>query len=110
MPTPVSLAAILPLARRSPVGVAAAVAAPPPFRVSLRRLLTQSGFGYSLACSSTLRSFRVSTALFATMVSADFSHALAQETSPGKVHEHLWLRAVRLYLMRLSVTFGFRVS
>ena len=37
--------------------------------------------------------------------------ALPAEISAGKVHEHsLWSRAVRLYLMRLSVTVGFRVS
>lgn len=61
--------------------------------------------------SSALRSFRVSTDLFTTTASADFSTALAAEISPGKVHEHsLGSRAARLYLMRLSVTFGFRVS
>jgi len=43
------------------------------------------------------------------MASADFSEALASETSPGKVHE-LSARAVRLYLMRLSVFVGFRIS
>jgi len=42
------------------------------------------------------------------MASADSSHALPYETSPGKVHE-LSARAVRLYPMRLSVTVGFRV-
>ena len=42
------------------------------------------------------------------MASADSSSALAQEASPGKAHE-LQTRAVRLYLVRLSVTLGFRV-
>ena len=60
--------------------------------------------------SSTLRSFRVSTALFTTTASADSSADLSAEISPGKVHEHFGLRAVRLYLMRLSVTLGFRAS
>jgi len=41
------------------------------------------------------------------MASADSSHALAQEASPGKVHG-LSARAVRLYMVRLSVTVGFR--
>jgi hypothetical protein len=59
--------------------------------------------------SSALRSFRVSTALFTTTASADSSADLSAEISPGKVHEHFGLRAVRLYLMRLSVTLGFRV-
>ncbi|MCC5841660.1 MAG: hypothetical protein JJT96_16210 [Opitutales bacterium] len=43
------------------------------------------------------------------MASADSSAALTPEVSPGKVHE-LSARAARLYLMRLSVTVGFRVS
>ena len=60
--------------------------------------------------SSALRSFRVSTDLFTTMASADFSAALLAEISPGKVHEQFGLRAVRLYLVRLSVTLGFRAS
>lgn len=42
------------------------------------------------------------------MASADFSPALAEEISPGKIHE-LSTRAVRLYSVRLSVTLGFRV-
>ena len=58
--------------------------------------------------SLALRSFRLSTALFTTTASADSSDALALEASPGKVHE-LSTRAVRLYLMCLSVAVGFRV-
>lgn len=42
------------------------------------------------------------------MASADFSETLTSEISPGKVHE-LSARAVRLYLVRLSVSFGFRI-
>jgi hypothetical protein len=41
--------------------------------------------------------------------SADFSQTLAQEISPGKVLK-LSARAAKLYLMRLSVMVGFRVS
>lgn len=47
--------------------------------------------------------------LFATTASADFSQALAREISPGKVPKPS-ARAARLYLMRLSVTVGFRAS
>jgi len=43
------------------------------------------------------------------MASADSSHVLTQEASPGKVHE-LSARVASLYPMRLSVTVGFRVS
>jgi hypothetical protein len=43
------------------------------------------------------------------MASADFFGALTPKISPGKVHE-LSARADGLYLMRLSVTVGFRVS
>ena len=59
--------------------------------------------------SSALCSFRLSTALFTTMASADSSLALTKEASPGKVHE-LSARAIRLYPMRLSVTVGFCAS
>ena len=58
---------------------------------------------------SALRSFRRYAVIFTTTASADFSHALTREISPGKVHE-LSARAVRLYPMRLSVTVGFCVS
>jgi hypothetical protein len=43
------------------------------------------------------------------MASADFSVALTAEISPGKVPE-LSGHAARLYLMRLSVTVGLRIS
>jgi hypothetical protein len=42
------------------------------------------------------------------MASADFYQSLNRQTSPGKVPK-LSTRAARLYLMRLSVTLGFRV-
>ena len=45
---------------------------------------------------------------FATKASADFFKALASKISPGKVLK-LSARAAKLYLMRLSVTVGFRV-
>ena len=45
---------------------------------------------------------------FATTASADFSITLMLEISPGKVLK-LSARAAKLYLMRLSVTVGFRV-
>jgi hypothetical protein len=82
---------------------------PPRFR-QLHAAATQSGLGCSLGCSSALRSSRLSAVLFTTTASADFSAILTAEISPGKVHEHILTRAVRLYLMRLSVTVGFRVS
>ena len=63
----------------------------------------------AFSCSSALCSARVSVGIFTTMASADSSRALTQEVSPGKMHE-LQTRAVRLYLARLSVTFGFRAS
>ena len=44
----------------------------------------------------------------ATTASADFSQTLIREISPGKVLK-LSARAAKLYLMRLSVTVGFRV-
>ena len=44
----------------------------------------------------------------ATTASADFSNTLILEISPGKVLK-LSARAAKLYLMRLSVTVGFRV-
>jgi len=45
----------------------------------------------------------------ATTASADFSQTLVGEISPGKVLK-LSARAAKLYLMCLSVTFGFRIS
>ena len=50
--------------------------------------------------SSALRSSRV-TGLSATKASADFSPALTEEISPGKV-QNLFPRAAWLYLMRLD--------
>ena len=47
-------------------------------------------------------------AFLATTASADFSQTLIQEISPGKALK-LSARAAKLYLMRLSVTVGFRV-
>ncbi len=46
---------------------------------------------------------------FATTASADFSNTLLPGISPGKVLK-LFAHAAKLYLMRLSVTVGFRVS
>ena len=45
---------------------------------------------------------------FANTASADFSNTLILEFSPGKALK-LSARAAKLYLMRLSVTVGFRV-
>jgi hypothetical protein len=58
---------------------------------------------------SALRSARRYPDLVATTASADSSHALAPEASPGKARE-LSSRAARLYQTRLSVTVGLRVS
>ena len=61
--------------------------------------------------SSRLRPFAPAafTAFLATMASADFCPPLSGQISPGKVHG-LSGRAAGLYLMRLSVTVGFRGS
>ena len=59
--------------------------------------------------SSALCSSDVSNGVLTTMVSADSCEPLSSQASPGKVHE-LSARAARLYKIRLSVTFGFRVS
>ena len=59
--------------------------------------------------SSALRSSNVSIGFFTTMASADSCKSLNSQASPGKVHE-LSARAARLYLIRLLVTVGFRVS
>jgi len=45
---------------------------------------------------------------YASTASADFSNTLILEISPGKSLK-LSARAAKLYLMRLSVTVGFRV-
>ncbi len=63
--------------------------------------------GWSLG-SSALRSCRLSPAVFATMASADSCPALTVQVSPSKVFK-LSTRFVRLYLLLLSVTLGFRV-
>lgn len=73
------------------------------------RQLDQSDGRCCVADPSVLRSAQVSKGVFTTMTSADFSAAYTPEISSGKVHE-LSTRAARLYLVRLSVTFGFRVS
>jgi hypothetical protein len=59
--------------------------------------------------SSALCSSCVSTGVLTTMASADSYTPLSMQASPGKVHE-LSARAARLYLIRLSVTLGFRIS
>ena len=59
--------------------------------------------------SSALCSSCVSTGVLTTMASADSCRSLNQQASPGKVHE-LSARVARLYLIRLSVTLGFRGS
>jgi len=64
-----------------------------------------------MVCFVVLRPFtpRGLPHFFATMASADFSPTLIEEISPGKV-PRLLARIARLYLVRLSVTVGFRVS
>lgn len=62
----------------------------------------------ALSCSFSPSLQPAFPAFFATTASADCSHALTRELSPGKVHE-LSARSVRLYRLRLSVTVGFRV-
>lgn len=63
-----------------------------------------------MVCLSILQPFAPARfqAFLATTASADFSQTLIQEISPGKVLK-LSARAAKLYLMRLSVTVGFRV-
>lgn len=63
-----------------------------------------------MVCLSVLRPFALPgfQGFFATMASADFSQTLIREISPGKGLK-LSARAAKLYLMRLSVTVGFRV-
>ena len=75
---------------------------------TVSRLLPWARFGPRSRDSSFLRSARLSASLFTTTNYADFSPTLMREISPGKVHV-LSTRAVKLYLMRLSVTVGFRV-
>lgn len=63
-----------------------------------------------MACLLALLPFALPSfpGFFATTASADFSTPLRLESSPGKVLK-LSARAAKLYLMRLSVTVGFRV-
>lgn len=65
---------------------------------------------FKLACLLVLRPFAQPCfqGFFATTASADFSRTLIREISPGKVLK-LSARAAKLYLVRLSVTVGFRV-
>jgi hypothetical protein len=57
--------------------------------------------------SSPLRSFDLSADIFTKMVSADFSSALPEKSSPSKVR-NLSVRAVRLYTTHLSATWILR--
>ena len=91
-----------------PQEVVAAVATPLAFRPP-SRLLPQAQIAPRSRDSSSLRSACLSAGLFATTDSADFSHTLVFEISPGKVHV-LSTRAVELYHRCPSVTVGFRVS
>mgnify|MGYP000857390572 FL=1 len=63
-----------------------------------------------MACFVVLQPFasRPFRRFLATTASADSSQALTREVSPGKV-PRLSARIARLYLIRLSVTVGFRV-
>ena len=87
---------------------------PPPMSIPLNRLRfghrdRQAGRLIHFRGSSALRSCPLSGAVFTTMASADSSFSLENEASPGKVYE-LSTRALSFYLIRLSVTVGFRVS
>ncbi len=77
-----------------------------PFRKTPRLAMKVVG----MVCFVVLRPFapRPFGRFLATTASADFSQALTREISPGKAPK-LSARAARLYLMRLSVTVGFRV-
>jgi hypothetical protein len=59
--------------------------------------------------SSALRPLSLSGIILTTTASADSPTSLKAGASPGKAHE-LSTRAARLYMMCLSVTFGFRAS
>jgi hypothetical protein len=65
---------------------------------------------FKMVCLLVLKPFALLCfqSFFATTASADFSNTLILEISPGKVLK-LSARAAKLYLMRLSVTVGFRV-
>jgi len=98
----------LPFPLRANPGSDLLVVAPELFRKTSRSALCQSSLvGLSLG-SSALRSCRLSPAFFATMASADSCPALTVQVSPSKVFK-LSTRFVRLYLLLLSVTLGFRV-
>jgi hypothetical protein len=73
-------------------------------RAPLSRVLSA---GLSLG-SLALRSFRLSPAFLTTTASADFCRALARQISPSKVF-NVSTHVVGLYLLRLSVTVGFRI-
>jgi hypothetical protein len=96
-----------PLALRSTTArMVAAVATFAAFRIPARpraELVRMAGF-------VVLRPFapRSFPRFLATTASADSSAALPAEVSPGKVPK-LSARSARLYLVRLSVTVGFRV-
>ena len=74
------------------------------FQHTVRLLTEDIGWCFRLFSPSLRRHY---SDFFATMASADFSSALTEEGSPGKVPK-LSARAVRLYLACLSVTVGFR--
>jgi hypothetical protein len=63
-----------------------------------------------MACPLVLQPFAQPSfqGFSATTASADFSNTLILEISPGKALK-LSARAAKLYLIRLSVTVGFRV-
>jgi len=65
---------------------------------------------FKMVCLLVLQPFALPSfpGFFATTASADFSNTLILEISPGKALK-LSARAAKLYLMRLSVTVGFRV-
>ena len=65
---------------------------------------------FKMACLLVLQPFAPPCfqGFFANTAPADFSLNLVREISPGKVLK-LSARAVKLYLVRLSVTVGFRV-
>ena len=96
------------LVRRNPPAASpSATALSRPFGRLLERLQSPA----VSEVSSRLRPFAPAafTAFLATMASADFCPPLSGQISPGRVHG-LSGRAAGLYLIRLSVTVGFRGS
>jgi len=81
--------------------------APRRFRETSRSASRVRSAGLSLG-SLALRSFRLSPAFLTTTASADFCRALTPQISPSKVF-NVSTRVVGLYLLRLSVTVGFRI-